>query len=227
MFIELVGAWDGPIQTKPNNPRILERLVDLYFLSLLWIAVPNHRPNGCIIMVGQILERWLPKEYWPTINKLLVGFGQTICAARPQCHRCSAAAWCPVGQKTLGIKSTTTSSTTVQTTKRRSPTLESFWGASTKKEIKVKRQRTTQIKKEEPVQDDSTDHTDDDDNNNDSKSVKLESSAQQVKKEPSATSSENDSDDDDKTVVVRTSKNDTNSRDARAAARAVTKSKYF
>lgn len=35
------------------------------------------------------LESWLPKEFHPTINPLLVGFGQTICTpVRPKCDEC-------------------------------------------------------------------------------------------------------------------------------------------
>jgi len=35
------------------------------------------------------LESWLPKEYHPTINPLLVGFGQTICQpVRTKCEEC-------------------------------------------------------------------------------------------------------------------------------------------
>uniref|UniRef100_A0A7S1KQT6 Endonuclease III homolog n=1 Tax=Percolomonas cosmopolitus TaxID=63605 RepID=A0A7S1KQT6_9EUKA len=34
------------------------------------------------------LEKWLPKEYWEPINEVMVGFGQTICAARPKCGKC-------------------------------------------------------------------------------------------------------------------------------------------
>jgi endonuclease III len=35
------------------------------------------------------LESWLPKEYHPTINPLLVGFGQTVCLPlRAKCDEC-------------------------------------------------------------------------------------------------------------------------------------------
>jgi endonuclease III len=35
------------------------------------------------------LESWLPKEHHPTINPLLVGFGQTVCLpVRPKCEEC-------------------------------------------------------------------------------------------------------------------------------------------
>lgn len=42
------------------------------------------------------LESWLPKEYWPEINHLLVGFGQTICTPlRPKCDQCYNQVLCP------------------------------------------------------------------------------------------------------------------------------------
>lgn len=42
------------------------------------------------------LESWLPKEYWPTINKTLVGFGQTICRpVGPKCNDCYVSEYCP------------------------------------------------------------------------------------------------------------------------------------
>ncbi|KAG8810803.1 DNA N-glycosylase and apurinic/apyrimidinic (AP) lyase [Serendipita sp. 399] len=35
------------------------------------------------------LESWLPREFHPTINPLLVGFGQTVCMpVRPKCEEC-------------------------------------------------------------------------------------------------------------------------------------------
>ena len=42
------------------------------------------------------LERWLPKEYWGTINKTLVGFGQMKCLpVRPKCEDCPVSELCP------------------------------------------------------------------------------------------------------------------------------------
>lgn len=42
------------------------------------------------------LESWLPKDRWSKINKLLVGFGQTICFPRnPNCKECLANDLCP------------------------------------------------------------------------------------------------------------------------------------
>jgi len=36
------------------------------------------------------LQSWLPKEKWNVINKMLVGFGQTICTPiNPKCSSCS------------------------------------------------------------------------------------------------------------------------------------------
>lgn len=41
------------------------------------------------------LQTLLPKEKWPLVNGLLVGFGQTICSAKaPQCSKCSLSDSC-------------------------------------------------------------------------------------------------------------------------------------
>lgn len=42
------------------------------------------------------LEQWFPKDLWPEINLLLVGFGQTICSPlRPKCTQCLNQKICP------------------------------------------------------------------------------------------------------------------------------------
>jgi len=42
------------------------------------------------------LEEWLPREYWRPINKLFVGFGQTICLpVKPKCEECKINSLCP------------------------------------------------------------------------------------------------------------------------------------
>lgn len=41
------------------------------------------------------MEDWLPKEKWGIVNGLLVGFGQTICKARPLCSKCKLKDICP------------------------------------------------------------------------------------------------------------------------------------
>uniref|UniRef100_A0A803LM88 Endonuclease III homolog n=1 Tax=Chenopodium quinoa TaxID=63459 RepID=A0A803LM88_CHEQI len=44
----------------------------------------------------EALQKWLPKEEWVSINPLLVGFGQTICAPlRPRCGVCQINSLCP------------------------------------------------------------------------------------------------------------------------------------
>ncbi len=48
------------------------------------------------------LESWLPKEYWPEFNLVLVGFGQTICAAvAPKCGQCKLNKSCEFGIERL------------------------------------------------------------------------------------------------------------------------------
>ncbi|XP_049852557.1 endonuclease III-like protein 1 [Schistocerca gregaria] len=42
------------------------------------------------------LESWLPREYWNKVNKMLVGFGQTVCKRpTPKCEACPVSALCP------------------------------------------------------------------------------------------------------------------------------------
>lgn len=43
-----------------------------------------------------VVESWLPKEYWADLNRLMVGFGQTICTpVRPKCEECLLNDICP------------------------------------------------------------------------------------------------------------------------------------
>ena len=45
------------------------------------------------------LESWLPRQYWHDTNKLIVGFGQSICKARgPRCEGCSLRRSCKAYQ---------------------------------------------------------------------------------------------------------------------------------
>ncbi|KAJ8327783.1 alpha,alpha-trehalase nth1 [Batrachochytrium dendrobatidis] len=49
------------------------------------------------------LEEWLPRQYWNEINKLLVGFGQTLCLpVGPKCTECPVSHLCP----RIGVKTT-------------------------------------------------------------------------------------------------------------------------
>lgn len=52
------------------------------------------------------LEKWLPREHWREINKLLVGFGQTICTPlRPKCDECYNNVICPSAKLKSGVRS--------------------------------------------------------------------------------------------------------------------------
>jgi len=50
------------------------------------------------------LEEWLPRSLWRPINFMLVGFGQTVCAARPKCDECPIADICPSVEKRKKLK---------------------------------------------------------------------------------------------------------------------------
>jgi len=42
------------------------------------------------------LESWLPKDKWQPINRLMVGFGQTVCLpVHPKCAICKVNHLCP------------------------------------------------------------------------------------------------------------------------------------
>ena len=44
------------------------------------------------------LQEWLPRDEWEGLNVLLVGWGQTVCAAaKPRCEGCPVRAACPTG----------------------------------------------------------------------------------------------------------------------------------
>lgn len=60
-----------------------------------WVRRPTKQPNS----TKEALEEWLPHELWSDINHLLVGFGQTVCAATPRCAECLNQAICPFGSK--------------------------------------------------------------------------------------------------------------------------------
>ncbi|KAI5811419.1 DNA glycosylase, partial [Peziza echinospora] len=62
--------------------------VHVHRIVNLWGWVKTNDPEQTRIA----LEKWLPREKWREINKLLVGFGQTICLSRgPKCGECTLA----------------------------------------------------------------------------------------------------------------------------------------
>lgn len=50
----------------------------------------------------EALERIISHDLWSCLNYTLVGFGQTICSARPRCRDCVMNDKCPFGLKALG-----------------------------------------------------------------------------------------------------------------------------
>lgn len=48
------------------------------------------------------LESWIPRPLWPGVNRLLVGFGQTVCKPKkPNCLQCKVNNLCPIGRKAI------------------------------------------------------------------------------------------------------------------------------
>ncbi|CAD5124098.1 DgyrCDS12400 [Dimorphilus gyrociliatus] len=93
-FLILRSAWNKleGIGVDTHVHRISNRLK--------WLQKPTKTPE----QTRHGLEDWLPKEYWDTVNHLLVGFGQTICApVRPKCSECLNKDICPSFE---GLKST-------------------------------------------------------------------------------------------------------------------------
>ncbi|XP_034936579.1 endonuclease III-like protein 1 [Chelonus insularis] len=64
---------------------------------LEWVKTSTKTPED----TRKQLELWLPKDLWPEINHLLVGFGQVICLpVRPKCQECLNKNFCPFFKKT-------------------------------------------------------------------------------------------------------------------------------
>ncbi|XP_054731035.1 endonuclease III-like protein 1 [Anastrepha obliqua] len=69
---------------------------------LKWLPKPTKEPEQTRIA----LESWLPRDMWPEVNHLLVGFGQTVCkAVRPRCMACLNSGICPAAQCKNVVKS--------------------------------------------------------------------------------------------------------------------------
>lgn len=63
---------------------------------LHWVKKETKTPEQTM----KDLESWVPKQLWFELNENLVGFGQTICAARnPACDRCLNQPICPFANK--------------------------------------------------------------------------------------------------------------------------------
>eukprot|EP01127_Copromyxa_protea_P014701 TRINITY_DN4144_c1_g3_i1.p1 TRINITY_DN4144_c1_g3~~TRINITY_DN4144_c1_g3_i1.p1 ORF type:complete len:393 (-),score=100.01 TRINITY_DN4144_c1_g3_i1:141-1190(-) len=85
-FLTMTHAWDKPIGigVDVHVQRIANRLG--------WVKTETPETTRLA------LEAWLPQEYWGKegVNKLLVGFGQTICKPlRPNCAVCKVNHLCP------------------------------------------------------------------------------------------------------------------------------------
>jgi len=97
------------------------------------------------------LEAWMPKEYWGKdgVNKMLVGFGQTICKPiGPKCGICAVNDLCPSAFKeTKQGKKEQQEKETTRKVKRE----------ATKKEIKKETKKRKRIKKESGSSDSDSD----------------------------------------------------------------------
>ena len=94
-YIAMHAAWNKPvgIGVDTHVHRISNRL--------RWVKTETPEQTR------EALQSWMPEELWPSINILLVGFGQQTCQpVRPLCDGCLNQSICPVGQ---GLQSATTS----------------------------------------------------------------------------------------------------------------------
>eukprot|EP00796_Vickermania_ingenoplastis_P000652 gene653-369_t len=57
-----------------------------------WVPATTKTPED----TRKVLESWLPKKHWGTINELIVGLGQTVCSpVNPRCCECNLQDVCP------------------------------------------------------------------------------------------------------------------------------------
>uniref|UniRef100_A0A336LMV8 Endonuclease III homolog n=1 Tax=Culicoides sonorensis TaxID=179676 RepID=A0A336LMV8_CULSO len=84
-YLCMKSAWDvvSGIAVDTHMHRIINRLK--------WVQSPTKTAEDTRLA----LESWLPFEMWGDITRLLIGFGQTICAARPKCDICLNSNICP------------------------------------------------------------------------------------------------------------------------------------
>ena len=83
-FLLMQIAWDKVIGIGVDTH--VHRLSNRYN----WVSTKNPEETR------EALQTWLPKEYWATINKTLVGFGQMMCLPiGPKCGDCPASHICP------------------------------------------------------------------------------------------------------------------------------------
>lgn len=83
-FLLMQIAWEKVIGIGVDTH--VHRLSNRYN----WVSTKNPEETR------EALQTWLPKEYWATINKTLVGFGQMMCLPiGPKCKECPAAHICP------------------------------------------------------------------------------------------------------------------------------------
>lgn len=59
-----------------------------------WVKKPTSKPET----TQKELEEWLPPHLWKEVGRLLVGFGQQICAATPKCQDCLNKDICPASK---------------------------------------------------------------------------------------------------------------------------------
>uniref|UniRef100_T1HK04 Endonuclease III homolog n=3 Tax=Rhodnius TaxID=13248 RepID=T1HK04_RHOPR len=61
-----------------------------------WVPKETKTPEA----TRKALQDWLPQSQWSEVNRLMVGFGQTVCKpVTPQCEKCLNKKLCPTAAK--------------------------------------------------------------------------------------------------------------------------------
>jgi endonuclease-3 len=82
-----------PLPVRTNREKSTQKpQPHLPYSRLGWVKTEEPRATQAH------LQAWLPREEWDPLNVLLVGWGQTVCAAvKPRCEGCPVRSVCPTG----------------------------------------------------------------------------------------------------------------------------------
>ncbi|KAL3116333.1 hypothetical protein niasHT_002416 [Heterodera trifolii] len=103
---DIPNSFDALCALPGVGPKMSNLAVQIAFGKVEGIAVDTHVhrianrlgwvSTNSAEQTEQRLKELLPKSEWASINKLLVGFGQTICLpVRPKCDECADRPLCP------------------------------------------------------------------------------------------------------------------------------------
>ncbi|KJE93695.1 endonuclease III-like protein 1 [Capsaspora owczarzaki ATCC 30864] len=98
---DIPSTIEGLVSLKGVGPKMAHITMDVAWQQMVGLGVDTHvhRIANRLKWVSKetktpedtrkALQEWMPREYWPGLNVLLVGFGQTICRpVNPRCWDC-------------------------------------------------------------------------------------------------------------------------------------------